>query len=46
MTRARRSRDFGIAGKYAVSAGGANNHRIGLYDAILIKENHLLEAGA
>ena len=34
-----------IAGKYAVSAGGGNNHRIGLYDAILIKENHLMAAG-
>jgi len=34
-----------IAQKYAVSCGGAFNHRIGLYDAILIKENHILAAG-
>jgi nicotinate-nucleotide pyrophosphorylase (carboxylating) len=34
-----------IAGKYAVRAGGADNHRIGLYDAILLKENHLLASG-
>ena len=34
-----------LAQKYAVSCGGAFNHRIGLYDAILIKENHILAAG-
>lgn len=34
-----------IAQKYAVRAGGAENHRIGLYDGILLKENHLLAAG-
>ena len=34
-----------LAQKYAVSCGGAVNHRIGLYDAILIKENHILAAG-
>jgi nicotinate-nucleotide pyrophosphorylase (carboxylating) len=34
-----------IAQKYAVRAGGASNHRIGLYDGILIKENHILAAG-
>ena len=34
-----------IAQKYAVRAGGAQNHRIGLYDGILLKENHLLAAG-
>lgn len=34
-----------IAQKYAVRAGGAENHRIGLYDGILIKENHILAAG-
>jgi nicotinate-nucleotide pyrophosphorylase (carboxylating) len=34
-----------IAQKYAVRAGGANNHRIGLYDGILIKENHIVAAG-
>jgi nicotinate-nucleotide pyrophosphorylase (carboxylating) len=31
--------------KAAVSAGGASNHRAGLYDAILIKENHIAAAG-
>jgi len=31
--------------KAAVAAGGAQNHRIGLYDAILIKENHIAAAG-
>jgi nicotinate-nucleotide pyrophosphorylase (carboxylating) len=31
--------------KAAVAAGGASNHRIGLYDAILIKENHIAAAG-
>jgi nicotinate-nucleotide pyrophosphorylase (carboxylating) len=31
--------------KAAVAAGGAVNHRIGLYDAILIKENHIAAAG-
>jgi len=34
-----------LAQKYAVSCGGCNNHRIGLYDAILIKENHIEAAG-
>ncbi|MGH8041666.1 MAG: carboxylating nicotinate-nucleotide diphosphorylase [Rudaea sp.] len=34
-----------IAQKYAVRCGGASNHRIGLYDAILIKENHIAAAG-
>ena len=34
-----------IAQKYAVRSGGAQNHRIGLYDGILLKENHLLAAG-
>jgi nicotinate-nucleotide pyrophosphorylase (carboxylating) len=33
------------AQKYAVRAGGAWNHRIGLFDAILIKENHIVTAG-
>jgi len=32
--------------KYAVLCGGCHNHRIGLYDAILIKENHILAAGS
>ncbi len=31
--------------KQAVAAGGASNHRVGLYDAILIKENHIAAAG-
>ncbi len=33
------------AQKYAVACGGATNHRHGLYDAILIKENHIVAAG-
>jgi nicotinate-nucleotide pyrophosphorylase (carboxylating) len=33
------------AQKYAVRVGGANNHRIGLFDAILVKENHIVAAG-
>jgi nicotinate-nucleotide pyrophosphorylase (carboxylating) len=33
------------AQKYAVRCGGAWNHRMGLYDAVLIKENHILAAG-
>ena len=32
--------------KYAVRCGGCDNHRIGLYDAVLIKENHILAAGS
>jgi nicotinate-nucleotide pyrophosphorylase (carboxylating) len=31
--------------KYAVSAGGASNHRVGLFDAVLIKDNHISLAG-
>ena len=34
-----------IAQKYAVSVGGCYNHRIGLYDAFLIKENHIMASG-
>src|SRR5882724_1244056 len=34
-----------IAEKYAVRAGGGENHRIGLFDGILIKENHIMAAG-
>lgn len=34
-----------LAQKYAVRMGGAQNHRIGLFDGILIKENHILAAG-
>ena len=32
--------------KYAVTCGGCHNHRIGLYDGILIKENHIAAAGS
>jgi len=35
-----------LAQKYAVSCGGGTNHRIGLFDAILIKENHIIAAGS
>lgn len=34
-----------LAQKYAVRCGGGSNHRIGLFDAILIKENHIHSAG-
>ena len=34
-----------MASKYAVHVGGGHNHRIGLFDGILIKENHILVAG-
>jgi nicotinate-nucleotide pyrophosphorylase (carboxylating) len=34
-----------MAQKYAVKVGGGTNHRIGLYDAVLIKENHIAAAG-
>ena len=34
-----------LAQKYAVRTGGGLNHRIGLYDAVLIKENHIAAAG-
>jgi len=35
-----------LAQKYAVTCGGGANHRFGLYDAILIKENHIKAAGS
>ena len=35
-----------IAQKYAVACGGCYNHRIGLYDGVLIKENHIMAAGS
>ncbi|MGL4406778.1 MAG: carboxylating nicotinate-nucleotide diphosphorylase [Zoogloea sp.] len=35
-----------LAQKYAVKVGGGTNHRIGLYDGILIKENHIIAAGS
>ena len=34
-----------LAQKYAVRCGGGTNHRLGLYDGILIKENHIMAAG-
>jgi len=34
------------AQKYAVACGGCHNHRIGLYDGVLIKENHIIAAGS
>ena len=34
-----------LAQKYAVKCGGGHNHRVGLFDAILIKENHIISAG-
>jgi nicotinate-nucleotide pyrophosphorylase (carboxylating) len=34
------------AQKYAVRCGGGDNHRMGLYDGILIKENHIIAAGS
>lgn len=34
------------AQKYAVTCGGCHNHRIGLYDGVLIKENHIAAAGS
>jgi nicotinate-nucleotide pyrophosphorylase (carboxylating) len=34
------------AQKYAVKVGGGHNHRIGLFDGILIKENHIMAAGS
>ena len=34
-----------LAQKYAVKIGGGTNHRFGLYDAVLIKENHIAAAG-
>ena len=33
------------AQKYAVRCGGGSNHRVGLYDAVLIKENHIISTG-
>ena len=35
-----------LAQKYAVLCGGGQNHRIGLFDAILVKENHISAAGS
>ena len=35
-----------LAQKYAVACGGCHNHRLGLFDAFLIKENHIAAAGS
>jgi nicotinate-nucleotide pyrophosphorylase (carboxylating) len=35
-----------LAQKYAVRVGGGDNHRIGLYDAVMLKENHIRVAGS
>ncbi|MEQ1528261.1 MAG: carboxylating nicotinate-nucleotide diphosphorylase, partial [Methylococcales bacterium] len=35
-----------LAQKYAVACGGCYNHRIGLFDGVLIKENHIIAAGS
>jgi nicotinate-nucleotide pyrophosphorylase (carboxylating) len=35
-----------LAQKYAVRAGGGDNHRIGLFDAVMLKENHIRVAGS
>ena len=35
-----------LAQKYAVRCGGGRNHRMGLYDAVMIKENHILASGS
>jgi nicotinate-nucleotide pyrophosphorylase (carboxylating) len=35
-----------LAQKYAVRAGGGVNHRLGLYDAVMVKENHIAAAGS
>jgi len=35
-----------LAQKYAVKCGGGSNHRLGLYDMVLIKENHIVAAGS
>ena len=35
-----------LAQKYAVKVGGGANHRIGLYDGVLIKENHIIASGS
>ncbi len=35
-----------LAQKYATRCGGAQNHRLGLYDMVLVKENHIIAAGS
>ena len=44
--RARRIPGLRLAQKYAVRAGGGGNHRMGLYDAVMLKENHVRAAGS
>jgi nicotinate-nucleotide pyrophosphorylase len=34
-----------LAQKYAVQCGGGVNHRMGLYDCVMLKENHIIAAG-
>ena len=45
LTPARRRRACALLEKYAVRAGGGANHRFGLDDAMLIKDNHVAIAG-
>jgi nicotinate-nucleotide pyrophosphorylase (carboxylating) len=45
MTRARLCLGLRLALKFAVKCGGGENQRIGLYDGILIKENHIAAVG-
>ena len=45
-TPARPSPGCASAQKYAVRVGGGQNHRMGLFDGILIKENHIMAAGS
>ena len=35
-----------MAQKYAVQCGGGVNHRMGLYDCVMLKENHIIAAGS
>jgi nicotinate-nucleotide pyrophosphorylase (carboxylating) len=44
-THAKHCPGLRMAQKYAVKCGGGMNHRLGLYDGILIKENHIIAAG-
>ncbi len=44
--RAKRCRGLRTALKYAVLCGGGANHRLGLFDAFLIKENHIIASGS
>lgn len=44
--RAKRCEGLRTALKYAVLCGGGANHRLGLFDAFLIKENHIIASGS